>query len=127
MTPDMRLLAYAALLCWLMIMAASGLRTRGNIVVAVGNRDDLQPPSPLGERADRAAKNMLENLVLFTAIVVAARSAGGDHDRIILGARVFFWARVAYWPIYLAGIKVLRTVAWAVAVGGMALVLSAAL
>ncbi|HEY5936053.1 MAG TPA: MAPEG family protein [Kofleriaceae bacterium] len=126
MTPDVRLLAYAAVLCWVMIMTAAMLKTRG-IVNAGGNRDDLPDPSALAGRADRAAKNMLENLVLFTALLAAARMGNGDQDRIVLGARIFFWARVAYFPIYLAGIKHVRTVVWAVGIAGLALIFSAVL
>lgn len=126
MTPDVRLLAYAAVLCWVMIMSAAMLKTRG-LVNAGGNRDDLPEPSALAGRADRAAKNMLENLVLFTALLVAARMGNGDQERIVLGARVFFWARVAYFPIYLAGIKYVRTVVWAVGIAGLGLIFSAVL
>ena len=126
MTPDVRLLAYAAVLCWVMIMTAAMLKTRG-IVNAGGNRDDLPEPSALAGRADRAAKNMLENLVLFTALLAAAKLGNGDQDRIVLGARIFFWARVAYFPIYLAGIKHVRTIVWAVGIAGMGLIFSAIL
>ena len=126
MTPDVRLLAYAAVLCWVMIMTAAMLKTRG-LVNAGGNRDDLPEPSALASRADRAAKNMLENLVLFTALLVAARLGNGDQDRIVLGARIFFWARVAYFPIYLAGIKHIRTAVWAVGIAGLGLIFSAVL
>lgn len=126
MTPDLRLLAYSALLTWVMIMVASLLRTKGSLALGFSNRDALPEPSPLAGRADRAAKNMLENLVLFTAAVVAAHGAA-DHDRVVLGARVFFWARVVYWPLYLAGIPYARTAAWATGVAGCALMLAAAL
>jgi uncharacterized MAPEG superfamily protein len=126
MTPDVRLLAYAAVLCWVMIMTAAMLKTRG-LAKAGGNRDDLSEPSPLAMRADRAAKNMLENLVLFTALLVAARMGNGDQDRIVLGARIFFWARVAYFPVYVAGIKHIRSVIWAVGMAGLGIIFSAIL
>jgi uncharacterized MAPEG superfamily protein len=126
MTPDVRLLAYAAVLTWVMIMTGAMLKTRG-LVNAGGNRDDLPEPTELANRADRAAKNMLENLVLFTALLVAARLGNGDPDRIVLGARIFFWARVAYFPIYVAGIKYVRTVVWAVGIAGLGLIFSAVL
>jgi uncharacterized MAPEG superfamily protein len=126
MTPDVRLLAYAAVLCWVMIMTAAMLKTRG-LVNAGGNRDDLPEPSAAAGRADRAAKNMLENLVLFTALLAAARMGNGDQDRIVLGARIFFWARVAYFPVYLAGIKHIRTAIWAVGIAGLAIIFSAIL
>jgi uncharacterized MAPEG superfamily protein len=115
----------AAILTWLMIMTASALRTRGDLRLAAGNRDALPPPTAVAERADRAAKNMLENLVLFVALVVAV---GGRHpDRAVLGAEVFVVARIVYWPIYLAGIPGLRTAVWTVGVVGLAVLASAAL
>ncbi len=39
-----------------------------------------------------------------------------------MGAMIFFWARVAYAAIYIAGIAWLRTLAWFVSVIGMAMI-----
>jgi uncharacterized MAPEG superfamily protein len=124
MTPDIRLLAYSAVLCWLMIITAATLKTRGSFRLSLGNRENLPESTAIAGRADRAAKNMLENLVLFTALLAAAKLGHGDLERIVAGARLFFWARVAYFAIYLAGIPHLRTAVWAVGVAGMAVVLS---
>ena len=106
----------AAILTWLMIMLASMLRTGGDMRLATGNRHALPPATPLAERADRAAKNMLENLVLFVALVVAVGAR--NPSRAELGAEVFVIARVVYWPIYLAGIPGVRTVVWTVGAVG---------
>lgn len=116
-------LLYAAILTWLMIMTASMLRTRGDMRLAMGNRDSLPAASPLAERADRAAKNMLENLILFIALVVAV--GGRNPARAELGAQVFLVARVVYWPIYLAGIPGVRTAVWSVGIVGLGLIASA--
>ncbi len=115
----------AAVLTWIMIISASMLRSRGDLRVATGNRDNLPPASAVAERADRAAKNMLENLVLFVTLVVAV--SGHNPARALLGAQVFLAARLAYWPIYLAGIPVLRTAVWAVSIVGLGLLASAGL
>lgn len=115
----------AAVLTFLMILTASSLRTKGDIKLSIGNRDALPPPTPIAERADRAAKNMLENMVLFVALVVA--SAGRDPARAQLGAMIFVVARVAYWPIYLLGISGIRTLVWAVGIAGLAILGSVAL
>ena len=40
----------------------------------------------------------------------------------VLGAELFFWARVAYALIYLAGWPWVRTLAWFVSVVGMVLI-----
>jgi len=129
MNSDLHYLAYSAVLAWVMIMTASMLRVRGwtpkGLWLAVGNRDDVPQPSAMAERAERAARNMIENLVLFAVVVLAARLGGVAPQRIAVGAAVFFWARVAYFPVYLAGIKVLRTLIWAVSVIGLVMILMA--
>jgi uncharacterized MAPEG superfamily protein len=43
------------------------------------------------------------------------------------GANIFFWARVAYFPTYLAGIAYVRSALWAVGLIGLAMVLWPAL
>jgi uncharacterized MAPEG superfamily protein len=130
MTNDLALLACSALLTWVMLLVASALHTKtwtlAGIKRGFGNRDDLPERSPIAARADRAAKNMLENFVLFAALLFAARAAGGDRARIELAAQLFFWARLVYFPLYLTGIRYLRTVVWTVAVAGMALLFAAA-
>jgi uncharacterized MAPEG superfamily protein len=40
----------------------------------------------------------------------------------LLGAQIFFWARVVYAAVYLAGIPWVRTAVWAVSVIGMLLI-----
>jgi uncharacterized MAPEG superfamily protein len=40
----------------------------------------------------------------------------------VLGAQLFFWARLTYALVYLAGIPWLRTAVWAVSVIGMLLI-----
>ena len=118
-------LAYCAILTWLMIMLAASLGgklwTPGGLKYGFGNRETAGDKDGIAGRADRAAKNMLENMIIFTALVVATKFSGGTNKFIEIGANVFLWARVAYWGVYLAGIPVLRTGVWTVAVVGMAL------
>jgi uncharacterized MAPEG superfamily protein len=42
----------------------------------------------------------------------------------LMGAQIFFWARVAYALIYLIGIPWLRTGVWLVSVIGLAMIVS---
>jgi uncharacterized MAPEG superfamily protein len=129
MTTDLRMLIYATVLTWIMLFTASVLRTHSwtpsGMKVGFGNRDDVPEPTPLAARADRAAKNMLENLVLFVAAMVAVRLSGADPQRVSLGAQLFFYARVVYFGVYLAGIAYLRTLVWAISLIGIAMVLGA--
>jgi len=89
MSPDLRLLAYSILLTWIMVMTASTLRTGSwkpaGLRIATSNRDEVPEPSPLTARADRAAKNMIENLFLFAVLVLVAHAAGAGGPRVELG------------------------------------------
>jgi len=128
---DTELLLASALLTYASLMLASVLRTRSWTLagqkLAFGNRDDMPEPSPLAGRADRAAKNNLENLVLFTAAWAAARLGGAAPAPIELGAQLFFWSRCAYTAVYLLGVPYLRTALFSVGVIGTFIVGVAAL
>ena len=65
---------------------------------------------------------MLQNLVLFAILVLAAQVAGRLNPTTALGAQLFFWGRVAYVVIYLAGWPWIRTAAWVVSVIGLVLI-----
>lgn len=131
MTTDLTLAAYAVVLTWLMVFSAGAFRsnawTPAGMKVVFGNRDEVAPPTGARARAVRAANNMLENLPLFLGLVMVAHLGGRTGDRVVLGAQLWFWARVAYWPIYVAGIPVVRTLVWYVSIVGLALIFTALL
>lgn len=125
---DLHYLALSAVLTWLMLITASLLRSRSwtpaGAKVAFGNRDDVPEPSPLAGRADRAARNMLEGLLLFTALLAAVRLGGEPAPA--GAAALFFWARVLYFGVYLAGITYVRTAVWIASVVALARIAVAA-
>lgn len=125
---DLRYLALSAVLTWVMLIVASLLRSRSwtpaGAKVAFGNRDDLPEPTPLASRADRAARNMLEGLLLFTALVAAVRLRGEPAPA--SAAALFFWARLVYFGVYLAGITYVRTAVWIASVVALARIALAA-
>jgi uncharacterized MAPEG superfamily protein len=129
MMADTTVLVLSAILLWLMIMTAAALRsqgwTPGGVVRALGNRDNMPEPTPLAGRAERAAKNMLENMVLFVALFVALQVANKANAQAQLGANLFFWGRLAFWPTYLAGIIYLRTAFWIVSIAGLVMMILA--
>jgi uncharacterized MAPEG superfamily protein len=65
---------------------------------------------------------MLENMVLFSALALVASVGGVADPHVELGARIFFWARLVYIPIYMVGIPMARTAVWAISVIGMGLI-----
>ena len=73
-------------------------------------------------RAKRAHMNMLENLVPFAALVLAAHGLGKLGALTMLGAQLFFWSRLAHAIVYIAGIAYVRTLAFFVGYIGMALI-----
>jgi uncharacterized MAPEG superfamily protein len=87
-----------------------------------GNREGLPEIKGWAGRAKRAHLNMVENMVLFAALVLIAAVAGKANAMTAMGAAIFFWGRVAYAVIYVAGIAWLRTAAWFVSVIGMVLI-----
>src|SRR5436305_2041267 len=123
MRPELTLLVWAVLLTFVqMLIAVSGATLQVGLPTLAGNREGLAPCTGWAGRAGRAHHNMLENLVLFAALVLAAVAAGTTNATTVLGAQIFFWARVAYAAVYLAGIPWLRTGMWFLSIIGLALI-----
>ena len=124
MTPLLEITVYFTLLTFVTVVAGAAIRNREwtseGLSIGLGNRDNLQEATPLGGRADRAAKNAIEAAVFFVPLALVAHSAGLDAE-VLLGAQVAFWARVAYVPIYIAGIKVVRSLVWMTGAAGYVL------
>lgn len=125
MTADLQMLVWsAALFLAQMVVAAIGAQGQVGLPALAGNREDLAPVTGWAGRARRAHLNMLENLVVFAIVVLVAHVAGKANSTTALGAALFFWARLAYALIYVAGVPWLRTAAWAVALAGILLIFS---
>ena len=130
MMTTVQALVWSGILTLVIALVASAVCARvwepGGVMIAFGNREGLSAPLGLAGRADRAAKNQLEAMAMFLAVVLAAHIAGKAADA-ALGATIFFWARLVYWPVYLAGIMYLRTLIWFVSLYGLFLIIKAAL
>ncbi len=123
MTPVLSLLVWSVVLMFAQVLlAVSGATLQVGLVKLAGNREDVPVLAGWAGRAQRAHRNMIENLVLFAALVIVAHLAGKTGGMVLLGAQIFFWARLAYALIYVAGIPWLRTASWAVSVVGMILI-----
>ena len=125
MKPELALLVWTVLLAFVqMLVAVMGATLQVGLPALAGNREGLAPCTGWAGRAARAHHNMLENLVLFAALVLVAVTAGRTNGTTLLGAHLFFWARLVYAVVYLAGIPWLRTAVWLVSVVGLALIFS---
>ena len=113
MKPELMLLVWATLLTVVQaVVAVQGAMLQVGLPALAGNREGLPEIKGWGGRAARAHRNMIENLVLFAALVLVAVAAGKTNDMTLLGAQIFFWARLAYALVYIAGIPWLRTAVW---------------
>ena len=119
---ELTMLALSAVLCVLLVLPyTNGITLRFGLATAAGNREDVPPLTGWVGRSKRAHANMVENLIPFTALVLAAQAGGKFGALTAVGAQLFFYARVAHAIAYIAGIAYLRTLVWIVSVVGMAL------
>ena len=70
--------------------------------------------SPWAVRLYFAHSNAVENLVIFAALVMILDSLGHSTQSTAIACAVYFWARLAHVVVYVMGIPVLRTLAFAV-------------
>ena len=123
MKPELMLLAWSVLLAFVqMLVAVAGHTLQVGLPALAGNREGLPPATGWAGRAARAHRNMIENLALFAALILIATLSDRTDSMTLLGAQIFFWARLVYAFVYLAGIPWLRTGVWSVSVIGLALV-----
>lgn len=125
MPVEIQMLAWSILLGVAQLFIAAALMTqqRGLKWNASARDGDPPPLTGVAGRADRALRNFLETFPFFAAAVLAVVATGSGDPVTALGARVWFWARVAYVPLYLAGIPYVRSLAWGVSLLGMLMVL----
>ena len=130
MTALLELTVYFTIWTLISVVLGAAIRnqewTKEGRDIGLGNRDNLQEATPTGGRAERAAKNSIEAAVFFVPLALIANAAGLDAE-VMLGAQVAFWARIAYVPIYIVGIKYLRSLVWIVGVVGYGMMVSSML
>ena len=72
-------------------------------------------------RATRALNNFVENYGAFVAMDLALVATGHTGG---WGAAVWIVARIVYFPLYLAGIPVVRTAVWTISIIGLLMMLA---
>ncbi len=123
MKTELLLLAWATVLTLVQaVIAVQGALMQVGLPMLAGNREGMPEITGWGGRAARAHKNMVENLVLFAALVLTAVVAGKTNAMTLLGAQIFLYARIAYALVYIVGLPWVRTAVWGVSVVGMAMI-----
>lgn len=113
---EIRMLAWAILLGIVQLLLAVALVTaQRGLKWNVGARDAPQsPPTGVAGRMDRALRNFLETFPFFAAAAVAVAALGRGDAHTALAAQLYLGARLAYVPVYAAGIPYVRGLIWAV-------------
>jgi len=127
MAIELKILAWCICLGLVSVIIAAALGTsQRGLAWNLSNREgEAKPLTGAAGRADRASSNFLETFPFFAAAILAVVLAKGSSPHTVLGAQLYFWGRLVYLPLYLIGIPYVRTLAWAVSLAGLLLVLGA--
>jgi uncharacterized MAPEG superfamily protein len=127
MNTEMQMLLFTVTLGLVQLLLATTFKVQKyGMSWVFGNRDKtMAPVEGLGGRTIRAFQNFRESFPIFAALILLA-AVMNHHDAMTLwGAQLYFWSRLAYLIIYMAGIIYLRTLVWGVSLAGLILLLIA--
>jgi uncharacterized MAPEG superfamily protein len=120
MTPELKYLAMISVFTSLMWMPyILNVIGRNKLSDAVGYPDSPLAMAPWAERLKKAHYNAVENLVVFAALVLIANALDISNNATISAAAAYFWARLVHAGAYTLGLPWVRTLAFAVAWGGI--------
>jgi uncharacterized MAPEG superfamily protein len=126
-TTELTYLAATLALALIQILLPAFARTREfGLSWNAGARDNTpEAHSPVVGRLERAQANLFETLPLFIGAVLIAQVADQTGAPTAWGAALYFWARVAYIPLYALGVPYIRSLVWLVSLAGLAMCLLA--
>ena len=126
MTTELAILAWAVVLGLVHAVATGQFTTlQHGLSYGLSPRDDTKELTGIGARVQRAFANYMQTFPFFVAAVLIAHVADRHSWLTITGAHLYFWARLAYVPLYAAGIPVVRTAAFLVSMIGIVMILIA--
>ena len=128
MNLELGMLVASCALCLVQIVAASHASSfqRGYRWAASARDGEARPLTGVAARLERALRNFLETFPVFVAAVLMVHALGREGALSAWGAVLYFVARLAYAPLYAAGVPFVRSLASNVATVGLVFVLIAA-
>jgi len=126
-TTELTYLVATLALALVQILLPAGARTlEFGIGWNAGARDQTPPShNPVVGRLERAQSNLYETLPLFIGAVLIAHVTGAESALTLWGVALYFWARVAYVPLYALGVPYIRSLVWLVSLVGLVMLLAA--
>lgn len=128
MSTELQMLAWSTALLIVLVVAQAlaGIQGQG-LMAQMGPRDDQPPPKKYHARMLRVVDNHREGLTMFAPLVLIAAAASISNQWTVLGAQLFFYSRVVHALLYIAGVPMVRPLAWGVGLIGTVMVLLAVL
>lgn len=128
MSIELQMLAWstALLIVLVLIQSLAGIQGQG-LMQQMGPRDDQPPPKKYHARMLRVVDNHREGLTMFAPLVLVAAIAQISNQWTELGAQLFFYSRALHAVLYIAGVPMVRPLAWSVGMIGIVMVLLAVL
>ncbi|BAV64040.1 MAPEG family protein [Sphingobium cloacae] len=125
MPVELKILAWGTVLLLVHIFAAAHLKTRQyGAGWNMGARDETLPPlRPMAGRLVRAQANFQETFPIAIVALIGVVLAGRTSEWTALGGWIWLGARLIYLPLYGLGVPVVRTLAFAVSLAGLVMVL----
>jgi uncharacterized MAPEG superfamily protein len=123
MPVELKILALGALLLFVHIFVATRFKTaQYGRQWNVSARDEALPePNPVTGRLMRAQANFQETFPIAIVALLGVVIAGKTSQWTALGGWIWLGARAVYLPLYWAGIPVVRTIVWTIALIGLAM------
>jgi uncharacterized MAPEG superfamily protein len=125
MPVEIRILAFGALLLFIHIFVAIRFKTaQYGRSWNIGARDEaLSEANVMTGRTARAQANFQETFPIAIVALLGVVLANKTSATTALGGWIWLSARVVYLPLYMAGIRGVRTIVWAISMVGIGMVL----
>ena len=122
---EIRILALGALLLFIHIFVATRFKTQqyGRQWNTGAQDESLPPANAMTGRTMRAQANFQETFPIAIVALLGVVLAGRSSEWTALGGWIWLGARVVYLPLYMTGVRVVRTLSYVVSIVGLGMVI----